>query len=58
MKPAGSMKGNTNGGWSRGSNADGCSPIAMKISLTFIAVLAEVSIKSRLLSSAYACASW
>lgn len=40
------------------SNAEGCSPIAMKISLTFIAVLAEVSIKSKLLSSAYACASW
>lgn len=33
-------------------------PIAMKISLTFIAVLAEVSMKSRLLSSAYACASY
>lgn len=33
-------------------------PIAIKISLTFIAVLAEVSMKSKLLSSAYACASY
>ncbi|TNN52773.1 hypothetical protein EYF80_037006 [Liparis tanakae] len=32
-------------------------PIAIKISLTFIAVLAEVSMKSKLLSSAYAWAS-
>lgn len=39
-------------------DAGRCSPIAMKISLTFIAVLAEVSMKSKLLSSAYACASW
>ncbi len=33
-------------------------PMAIKISLTFIAVLAEVSMKSKLLSSAYACASY
>ena len=32
--------------------------MAMKISLTFMAVFADVSMNSRLLSSAYACASW
>lgn len=32
-------------------------PIARKRSFTFIAVLAEVSINNKLLSSAYACAS-
>lgn len=33
------------------------SPIAMKISFTFIEVFADVSMKSKLLSSAYDCAS-
>lgn len=37
---------------------DGCSPIARKRSLTFMAVLAEVSINSRPVSSAYVWASW
>lgn len=32
-------------------------PIAMKISFTFIAVFADVSMNSKLLSSAYVCAS-
>lgn len=33
-------------------------PIAMKISFTFIAVFADVSMNSKLLSSAYVCASY
>ena len=32
-------------------------PMARKMSLTFMAVFADVSIKSKLFSSAYACAS-
>ena len=42
----------------RFDSAESHLPIAMKISLTFMAVFAEVSMKSRLLSSAYVCASW
>lgn len=42
------------GGWC-GRSYD--SPMAMKISLTFMEVLAEVSMNSKLLSSAYDCAS-
>ena len=33
-------------------------PMAMNISLTFIEVFADVSMKSKLLSSAYDCASY
>lgn len=41
----------------RVNSRDDIVPIAMKISFTFMAVFADVSMKSRLLSSAYACAS-
>lgn len=44
-------------GLKRVNKRDEIVPIAMKISFTFMAVFADVSMKSRLLSSAYACAS-